>query len=218
MLAVGISNLFGSFLSSMPVTGSFTRTAVNNASGVQTQFGGTITGTLVLLALALLTSTFYYIPKTSLAAVIICAMINLFEYEAIPLLWKTKSNNIIFPSNTSNRYILFSELDLIPFFVTLFACIFIGLEYGIVIGIGSNLLFVLYTSLRPPITIEREKLPEGEVFIVTPSRGLQFPAAEYIKERILKDCNCSKATVVIDGRYINNIDATVARVINTSMM
>lgn len=92
MLAVGISNFLGAFVSSMPVTGSFTRTAVNNASGVQTQFGGSITGTLVLLALALLTSTFYYIPKTSLAAVIICAMINLFEYESVPLLWKTKSN------------------------------------------------------------------------------------------------------------------------------
>ncbi|KRT84007.1 hypothetical protein AMK59_819, partial [Oryctes borbonicus] len=193
MLVVGISNFLGSFVSSMPVTGSFTRSAVNNASGVQTQFGGSITGTLVLLALALLTSTFYYIPKTVLAAVIICAMINLFEYEAIPLLWKTK------------------KLDLIPFFVTLFACIFIGLEYGILIGIASNIAFILYSSLRPPIAIDKEKLPEGEIFVVTPKRGLQFPAAEYIKERILKDCNCPKSTVVVDGKYINCIDATVGR-------
>ncbi|GJQ72228.1 hypothetical protein Trydic_g3319 [Trypoxylus dichotomus] len=193
MLVVGISNFLGSFVGSMPVTGSFTRTAVNNASGVQTQFGGSITGALVLLALALLTSSFSYIPKTVLAAVIICAMISLFEYEAIPLLWKTK------------------KLDLIPFFVTLLACIFIGLEYGILIGIASNIAFVLYSSLRPPITINEEKYPEGEVFIVTPTRGLQFPAAEYIKERVLKDCNSPNATVVVDGKYINSIDATVAR-------
>nr|CAD7587967.1 unnamed protein product [Timema genevievae] len=45
MLALGLSNVLGSFLGSMPVTGSFTRTAVNNASGVRTQIGGIITGT-----------------------------------------------------------------------------------------------------------------------------------------------------------------------------
>nr|CAD7198906.1 unnamed protein product [Timema douglasi] len=45
MLALGLINVLGSFVGSMPVTGSFTRTAVNNASGVRTQLGGIITGT-----------------------------------------------------------------------------------------------------------------------------------------------------------------------------
>lgn len=67
--------------------------------------------------------------------------------------------------------------------------------------------------MRPPIFIDKEKFPEGEMFIVTPSRGLQFPAAEYIKERVLKECNTEKTAVVIDGKYINNIDATVAKVL-----
>uniref|UniRef100_A0A182ITK8 SLC26A/SulP transporter domain-containing protein n=1 Tax=Anopheles atroparvus TaxID=41427 RepID=A0A182ITK8_ANOAO len=74
MIALGLSNIAGSFVSSMPVTGSFTRSAVNNNSGVRTPFGGIATGTLVLLALGLLTSTFYYIPKATLAGVIIAAM------------------------------------------------------------------------------------------------------------------------------------------------
>lgn len=81
----------GSCVRSMPVTGSFTRTAVNNASGVQTTLGGIVTGVMVLVSLIFLTDTFYYIPKPTLAAVVIAAMINLFEYEAIIFLWKTKS-------------------------------------------------------------------------------------------------------------------------------
>lgn len=91
MISLGVSNILGSFFRSMPVTGSFTRTAVNNASGVCTPLGGLISGGLVLLALAFLTNTFYYIPKATLAAVVICAMIFLFEYESFFLLWKSNS-------------------------------------------------------------------------------------------------------------------------------
>lgn len=91
MLALGLCNIFGSFARSMPVTGSFTRTAVNNASGVRTTMGGVVTGLLVLLALGLLTSTFKFIPKASLAAVIIVAMYYMLEFHVFRVLWKTKS-------------------------------------------------------------------------------------------------------------------------------
>ena len=96
MIAVGVSNVLGCFVGSMAVTGSFTRTAVNDASGVKTPLGGAVTGTMVLLALALLTSTFQYIPKATLAAVVICAMIYLFDVEAIITLWKTKSEYLLY--------------------------------------------------------------------------------------------------------------------------
>lgn len=69
MIALGLCNIASSFFLSIPITGSFTRTAVNHNSGVKTTLGGVVTGCLVLLALGLLTSTFYYIPKTTLAAV-----------------------------------------------------------------------------------------------------------------------------------------------------
>lgn len=91
MWALGISNIMGSFVKSMPVTGSFTRTAVNNASGVRTQFGGIITGCLVLISLSLLTGVFYYIPKSTLAAVVISSMIFLIDYKAVIVIWRSKS-------------------------------------------------------------------------------------------------------------------------------
>jgi len=63
LLTLGICNVLGSCASSMPVTGSFSRSAVNHASGVKTPMGGLYTGVLILLALSLLTPYFYYIPK-----------------------------------------------------------------------------------------------------------------------------------------------------------
>lgn len=95
MFALGLCNIFGSFVSSMPTTGSFTRTAINNASGAQTTFGGLFTGGLVILSLAFLTETFYFIPKTTLAAVILAAMIFMIDVKAGIELWKTKSNSFL---------------------------------------------------------------------------------------------------------------------------
>lgn len=53
--------------------------------------GGAATGVLVLMALAFLTTTFSYIPKATLAAIIISAMIFMVEYERIYEIWKSKS-------------------------------------------------------------------------------------------------------------------------------
>lgn len=78
MIALGLCNIASSFFQSVPITGSFTRTAVNHNSGVKTPFGGVITGIVVLLALGLLTGTFYFIPKTTLAAV------RITSYDSVP--------------------------------------------------------------------------------------------------------------------------------------
>lgn len=91
MIALGFCNLFGSFVRSMPVAGSFTRTAINSASGVKTPMGGIVTGLLVLLACGLLTSAFKFIPKCTLAAVIIVAMYYMLEFHIFRVLWRSKS-------------------------------------------------------------------------------------------------------------------------------
>lgn len=74
----------------MPVTGSFTRTAVNNASGVRTPFGGILTGIMVMLAIGFLIGTFQYIPKATLAGVIITAMIYMVEFDTGLVIWRTR--------------------------------------------------------------------------------------------------------------------------------
>ena len=100
MIALGVCNFLGSFVSSMPTTGSFSRTAVNSASGVRTTFGGIYTGVLVILALAVLMPACAYIPKATLAAVIITAVIFMVEYEVIKPMWRSKSE--LTPLNRDN--------------------------------------------------------------------------------------------------------------------
>ncbi|XP_073876935.1 sodium-independent sulfate anion transporter isoform X4 [Macaca fascicularis] len=90
LLAIGLTNVLGSFVSSYPVTGSFGRTAVNSQSGVCTPAGGLVTGVLVLLSLGYLTSLFYYIPKSALAAIIIMAVAPLFDTKIFRTLWRVK--------------------------------------------------------------------------------------------------------------------------------
>ncbi|XP_014470113.1 PREDICTED: sodium-independent sulfate anion transporter-like isoform X2 [Dinoponera quadriceps] len=195
MLALGFCNFFGSFVKSMPVTGSFTRTAVNNASGVKTPMGGLITGGLVLLACGLLTSTFAFIPKATLAAVIIIAMYYMFEVNIFVVLWRTK------------------KIDLVPLTVTLLCCLVVGLEYGMIAGIAVNLILLLYFAARPGILIEERIVDDLTVLFVSPKQSLSFPAAEYLRERVMSWCDKRPGNlpVVVEGRHVLRIDATVAK-------
>ena len=94
MVALGICNVFGAFVSSMPTTGSFSRTAVNSSSGVKTPLGGLYTGALVLLCLGVLMPYCAFIPKATLSAVIMTAVIFSVEYEVVLPIWKSKSKEI----------------------------------------------------------------------------------------------------------------------------
>lgn len=101
------------------------------------------------------------------------------------------------------------ELDLVPFLTTLLCCLFISLEYGILIGIGVNLLFVLYASARPKLSIEENQEVDGrKSVIITPKDTLYFPAAEFLRDTVLT-CDGS---IEINGKYIRNVDVTVAKV------
>jgi len=199
MICLGLCNIAGSFVSSIPITGSFTRSAINNASGVRTTFGGVITGIIVLMSLGLLTQTFYFIPKATLAAIIISAMIGMFttEFHEVQQIFRTK------------------KTDVIAFSATFFLSLLLGLEFGILAGISIDLLFTLYTSSRPSIAFSLEKAQDKEVMIITFDRSLIYSSSEYFKvcvmEKLLADPNIN--IVVIDGSAMNcTIDTTTVKV------
>ncbi|XP_042658267.1 sodium-independent sulfate anion transporter isoform X3 [Tyto alba] len=188
LLAMGFANILGSFVSSYPITGSFGRTAVNAQSGVCTPAGGLVTGTLVLLSLAYLTSLFYYIPKAALAAVIISAVVPMFDAGIFRTLWRVK------------------RLDLVPLCATFLLC-FWEVQYGIVAGVLVSGILLLYPIARPPI-----KVLEGDVLLVQPGSSLHFPAVEHLRDAVCSHALAAASpprSVVLDCRHISSIDYTV---------
>lgn len=147
----------------MPVSGGLSRGAVNNSSGVKTTLGGVYTGLLVLVSLQFLTPYFYYIPKTALAAVIIAAVVFMVEFQVVKPMWRTKSeyelnfqDKFRYTLDDTLTLLCFRlEIDLIPAVVTFLCCLFVRLEVGIVVGIGINLLFLLYASARPSLRVHK---------------------------------------------------------------
>lgn len=91
MIAMGVCNIGNSFVQGFPGSGSLSRSAVNEASGVRTPLGGLYTGLLVIVALLFFTPYFYFIPKATLAAVIIAAVVFMVEVRVIKPMWRTKS-------------------------------------------------------------------------------------------------------------------------------
>lgn len=193
MLALGICNMFGSFVRSMPVTGSFTRTAVNHASGVKTTFGGLFTGCLVLLAAGLLTTTFRFIPKATLAGVILCAMYYMLDFKTYIMVWYAKKS------------------DFLLMLITLLFCVFLKLEWGIIIGIGLNLLFLLYYSARPSINTKIEQVENETLIRVIPEETVSFPAAENFRAKIMKLSEQNQCNILLDCENLKRIDVTVAK-------
>ncbi|XP_059764695.1 sodium-independent sulfate anion transporter isoform X5 [Balaenoptera ricei] len=187
LLAIGLTNILGSLFSSYPVTGSFGRTAVNAQSGVCSPAGGLMTGALVLLSLDYLTSLFYYIPKSALAAVIIMAVVPLFDTKIVGTLWRVK------------------RLDLLPLCVTFLLC-FWEVQYGILAGTLVSMLILLHSVARPKIQVS-----EGPMLVLQPASGLHFPAIETLREALLSRAleTSPPRSAALDCTHICNIDYTV---------
>uniref|UniRef100_A0A8C7BCV8 Sodium-independent sulfate anion transporter n=2 Tax=Neovison vison TaxID=452646 RepID=A0A8C7BCV8_NEOVI len=187
LLAIGLTNVLGSLVSSYPVTGSFGRTAVNAQSGVCTPAGGLVTGVLVLLSLDYLTSVFCYIPKSALAAVIITAVAPLFDTRVFGTLWRVK------------------RLDLLPLCVTFLFC-FWEVQYGILAGTLVSVLILLRSVARPKMQVS-----EGPVLVLQLASGLQFPAVEALREAIITQALevSPPRSAVLECSHVCGIDSTV---------
>ncbi|KAG5307986.1 S2611 protein, partial [Acromyrmex insinuator] len=193
IIALGACNIFGSFVCSMPVTGSFVRTAINHASGVKTPLGGIFTGSLVLFAVGLLTSTFRFIPKATLAGLVIYSMYNMLDFPTYRLLWRAK------------------KIDFFVMNLTLIKGVFLGLEYGIIIGIVANLVVLLYFSAHPSIQTKIEQIEGKTVIVIIPKETIAFPAAERLRANVMKvsrenSCNM----IILDCKNLKRLDVTIA--------
>lgn len=162
MVAIGTANVIGSFFLCYPVTGSFSRSSVQSESGSRTPFAGFYTGLIVVLCLLFLTSIFYYIPMAVLAAVIIFAVVFMVNFCVPVRMWRVR------------------KLGTISWIVTFVCVLSLGVEYGIAIGVGFDLILVVAKNLRP--TTHVHDMGEG-VILVEPESGWNYLSVNYVKER-----------------------------------
>ena len=133
LVALGASNLGAAFTGGFPVTGGFARSVVNFDAGAQTPAAGVFTALGILLATLLLTPALYYLPQATLAATIIVAVLSLVDLSILQRTWA------------------YSKPDFAAVAATLLATLVLGVETGLLVGVGVSLALYLWRTSRPHI-------------------------------------------------------------------
>jgi SulP family sulfate permease len=170
-LSEGAANLVGSFFQCMPGSGSLTRSAVNQQAGAVSQWSGVFAAATVAGTVLLLAPLAYYIPRASLAGLLILAAYRMVDVHQ--LLFHLRA----------------TRLDAGVIVATALAAVLISIEFCILIGVFLS--FVLYvpraahvrlTSLTPiPDDLRRAAqaaLPSNKQFIAYELEGEVFFGAE----------------------------------------
>lgn len=109
-----------------------------------------------------------------------------------------------------------AESDLVPGVGTFVACLVLPLEWGILIGVGLNVIFILYHAARPKLTTELLTTQAGvEYSMITPDRCLIFPSVDYVRNLVNKQSMRQNVPVVIDASHVYGADFTTATVIDS---
>lgn len=220
LLGLGLANLFGSLARSIPISASFSRSAVAEDSGARTPLFNVVAAGVVVLALLFLTPLFEYLPRTVLAAIIIVGASGLISPKAFVQLWRTHPQDGALALVTAGATLVF------------------GIQEGIVVGVVASALAVLHRFSRPRIVElgllpgthlfrDRERFDEAEpipgILVLRVDAAFSFFNAAYFRDHIARrtrDPDGSEGmgsddeemdrlrALVIEGRGINALDTT----------
>lgn len=210
LIGLGLANVGGAFFSGYPVTGGFSRSAVNYQAGARTPLATMITALLIMLSLLFFTSFFYYLPQAVLAAIIILAVYSLIDF---------KEASYLFSLN---------KIDGWTWIITFTATLFIGIEGGILIGITFSLLSLIGRSAYPNLVelgfvkdknsfrnIKKydEAIREEEMIVLRLDGSLYFANIGRLEEQVCRKV-CEKQAakwVILDFSGVNYTDSFALR-------
>jgi SulP family sulfate permease len=208
LVGLGAANIASALFGGYPVTGGFSRTAVNDQAGARTGLASIITAAVIAVILLLLTPLFYYLPKAVLAAIIMVAVFGLVDLHEVRHLWRVKRG------------------DLVLLLVTFAATLTLGIEEGIMVGVGTSLAAVIFRTTRPHAALlgrvpgthvyrSLERFPEAEtipgVIVIRIDAQFYFGNVTFLKESIKKlenGCEFSLRAIVINASSINQLDSS----------
>jgi len=136
LIGQGLANILGAMGKSYPVSGSFSRSAVNLQAGAVSGLSSVFTSVTVVIVLLFFTPLLYNLPQAVLAAVIMMAVIGLVNVSGFIHSWKAQWYD--------------GAISIISFLVTL--ALAPHLEKGIIVGVILSLLVFLYKSMRPTVS------------------------------------------------------------------
>lgn len=211
LIALGVANVGGALSSGYPVTGGFSRTAVNAQAGAKTPLAGLVTAGIVLLTLLFFTPLFYHLPAAVLAAIIMTAVFGLIDIKGMRRLWKVKRS------------------DLAVLVATFAATLGIGIEQGILFGVALSLVLFVLRTTRPHVAVLGELPASGGVFrnvtrypdaeqapgvlMVRVDAQFYFGNTHFLKaalERLEREATSPVHTVILDASGINQLDSSAA--------
>jgi SulP family sulfate permease len=203
----GVANLVGSLFQCYPVSGSFSRTAINYAAGARTGIASVVTSLLVIVSLLYLTPLFTLIPRAALAALVISAVLILFHPKQVFVLWRQNRTDGIVA-------------------VSVFALALLAKpDYALLIGVMISLMLFLWKTMHPRIVRETRD-PERGIFLnadlyrkpscpqilqLRSDNVIYFANAEYTVNHIMRRVNEADGSlrfVLLDFQAISFIDMT----------
>ncbi len=145
LIGLGAANLSAAFTGGFPVTGGFSRSIVNFDAGSETPAAGIYTAIGLAIAALFLTPLVYFLPKATLAATIIVAVISLVDLSILRKTWD------------------YNRDDFLAVLATILLTLTMGVEVGVASGVAISILLHLYKTSRPHVA-EVGRVPGGEHF------------------------------------------------------
>ena len=206
LVALGASNLGAAFSGGFPVTGGFARSVVNFDAGAQTQAAGVFTAIGILAATLFLTPLLFYLPQATLAATIIVAVLSLVDLGVLKRTW------------------VYSRPDFAAVAATLLATLGLGVEAGLLVGVGVSLALYLWRTSRPHIAsvglvpgteyfrnvLRHAVRTSPQLLSLRVDESLYFANARALEDRVNDEVATLPALrhVVLQCSAINDIDAS----------
>lgn len=214
LVALGTSNIVGSFFQSYGSTASFSRSAINFESGVKTNLAAIFAVILVVLTLLFLTPLFYFLPNAVLASIIMVSVFKLIDLSYAKNLWNNRKDEFV--------------VLVVTFLITLF----IGIPQGILIGVLFSLLLMVYRTSNPHFAVLEniegseyyknvkrfgdEIVSRDDLLIVRFDAQLYFGNADFFKRQIFREIDDKGKDlkgVILNAEAINYIDSSSAQML-----
>ncbi|XP_078355239.1 prestin-like [Oculina patagonica] len=135
LIACGSANILGSFFSCFPVSGSLSRSVIQE-SIARTQLCSIPVVVVIILVLLFIAPLFFHLPKAILAAVVVVALKGLFrQFSRLVQLWRI------------------CKPDAVVWFATWLGVVLLGIDIGLGFGVVMALVVVIWKSSRPPAAL-----------------------------------------------------------------